>query len=257
MKLVAPSVLPMFAEPDTASEQVSQALLGVAVEIVAEDGRWRRIRTPDRYEGWSAAEGLADPPDGWHAPFAEVVQLRVNLREAPDFRRYAATTASIGVRLPLVERRQGFIRLLLPDSRRLWTEAKRASVVGRQPLRPKTAEAIIRTARLFLGTPYLWGGCSPAGLDCSGLVQLVMRLHGIELERDATPQFGQGVAVERPAAADLVFFAKPEERDRVTHVGLMLDADRFLHAYGSDEVRIDRLSDPEFGDAFRGWRRYL
>ncbi|HEU4753310.1 MAG TPA: C40 family peptidase, partial [Armatimonadota bacterium] len=113
------------------------------------------------------------------------------------------------------------------------------------------------TARRFLGVPYLWGGGSPVGLDCSGFVQLVMRLHGVELLRDAGPQMTQGEPVEAPDAADLVFFGPEGEPDRISHVGMMLDRERFIHAAGSDRVRINRLRDDPYGRIYRGARRVL
>lgn len=85
---------------------------------------------------------------------------------------------------------------------------------------------LIATARAFLGTPYLWGGTSGHGIDCSGFVQQVYRLNGVGLDRDADQQALEGRAVDTPIAGDLLFFGSPA----VTHVAMSLGGDDFIHA---------------------------
>jgi len=245
----------MFRQADPLSEQVSQALLGMPVRQLGGRDPWRRIETPDGYRGWVAAAAVLPCPEGWAPPWVEMTDLWVNLRAVDDSRAAAAFQAVIGTRLPLTGRSEGWAQVLLPDGRRLWTEARRVRPAGERPLYPARPRAVCRTARRFLGIPYLWGGCSPLGLDCSGFVQLVMRLHGVALPRDAHEQARRGEPVEAPAAGDLVFFG-PEEA-RITHVGLMLDGERFIHAAGSDRVRVNRLRDPPYAGICRGGRRCL
>lgn len=245
----------MFGEPDPASEQVSQALLGFPVEPLEASGAWTLIRTPDGYTGWSPADALVPVPPGWGEPFREIEDLWANLRSAADSKRAALVHAPIGTRLPQCGQEEGWVQLLLPDGRRLWTEEHRTWTVGKRFFRSANRLAIPRTARRFLGIPYLWGGCSPWGLDCSGFVQLVYRLHGLPLLRDAHMQFEQGAKAPEPRAADLVFFGPEDKPGRITHVGMMLDRRRYIHAKGSACVRIDVL-DPA-SPTFRGARRFL
>ncbi len=254
--LISRSVAPMHLRPDACTEQVSQALLGMPVEVQAQDGNWSRVRTPDGYEGWVEVGSYTQPPAAWEGPWGEIEELWANLRPEADYRLAAHVHAPIGVRLHLVERDEKWTGLRLPDGRTLWTESHRVRVVDRDPLRPASPRALARTARRFLGVPYLWGGCSPLGIDCSGFVQLVMRLHGIELLRDAYLQGEQGNPVERPGAADLVFFGPADGADRITHVGMMLDERRFIHAKGSECVRIDVL-ETHRAHTFRFARRVL
>lgn len=253
--LIAAPVAPMFAAPDAASEQVSQALLGMAVRVVEERGEWSRLRTPDGYEGWAASSGLTAAPEGWTAPFREVDDLWANLRAASDSRQAAVLHAPIGTQLPQCGEAAGWVQLLLPDGRRLWTEAHRARPKGVGPCRSRSRSAMIRTARRFLGVPYLWGGNSPWGLDCSGFVQLVYRLHGYSLRRDAHMQFADGTPAGAPIGGDLVFFGPEGQPECITHVGMMLDDRRYIHAKGSACVRIDVL-DPA-SPTFRGGRRFF
>lgn len=255
--LISAPVLPMYAAPDLASEQVSQALLGMPVHRLQASAGWLRIETPDRYRGWVETAGVVNPPEGWGAPRAEVTDLWINLRLRNDYRLAPAAHAPLGTHLPLLEEAEGWRRLLLPDGRALWTEAHRVTPLGETPLRPREARAITRTALRLRGVPYLWGGCSPLGIDCSGFVQLVMRLHGIALLRDAGQQATQGDRTAQPAAADLVFFSPEGPDGKITHVGLMLDHQRFVHALGSACVRINRLSEPCWTPRLHSVRRYL
>jgi hypothetical protein len=260
-KLISRTVVPMFREPDLLSEQVSQGLLGMRVGETrvgeAATPEWRWIRTPDGYGGWAAAESLAAPPPGWKGPWGEIEDLWAHLRPAPEYRRAAALLAPIGARLPIVQEADGWIGLLAPDGRLLWTEAHRVRPVEREPLRPAVPRAVCRTARRFLGVPYLWGGCSPLGLDCSGFVQLVMRLHGVQLLRDAHQQATQGGHSHAPEGADLVFFATGQDPGRISHVGMTLDRERFIHAAGSDRVRVNRLADEPYRSQLLCARRFL
>jgi cell wall-associated NlpC family hydrolase len=198
-----------------------------------------------------------EPPKDWGGPFAEVTDLWANLRGRASSTLAAVTQAVIGTRLPVASEHEKWIQLLLPSGKHAWTESHRVRVVGDSPLRPCRPRAILATARRFLGIPYLWGGCSPVGIDCSGFMQLVMRLHGIDLQRDASMQARQGAPVAEPDIADLVFFGPVDQRDKITHVGMMLDRSRFIHAAGSDRVRINQLSDPPYAQELRFGRRFI
>jgi cell wall-associated NlpC family hydrolase len=126
---------------------------------------------------------------------------------------------------------------------------KRADLES-SPARPRlTREGLVRTGIRFLGVPYLWGGNTPLGFDCSGLVQRIFRLHGRLLPRDSDQQArigvlreGTGPAVFEPG--DLLFFGR--SADRVTHVGMVLPDRTFLHAYGQVIVSSLDASHPAF-----------
>ena len=122
---------------------------------------------------------------------------------------------------------------------------------------PALPSDVLATLHEFVGVPYVWGGKSPKGFDCSGLVQFVFGVHGVALPRDSDQQFGCGTPVMEFAAGDLVFFGAT----RITHVGVALDAQRFVHARGT--VRLNSLSPDtphhaaDLAAMLRGGRRVL
>jgi cell wall-associated NlpC family hydrolase len=115
----------------------------------------------------------------------------------------------------------------------------------------------VALAKRFIGLPYTWGGTSPLGLDCSGFVQLVYKMSGIPILRDAGIQMDKSGLVAVPAgeerAGDLVFFGSRG----IGHVGLMIDAEYFINAttHETPTVRIDRLKDDYWQRIYRGARR--
>jgi cell wall-associated NlpC family hydrolase len=261
------SVAPLMAARSTASEQVSQALLGASVVVLEATGRWARVRMEDDYEGWLSRAHLAhaSPPA---MELVTVTDLWVNLRTRPDYRMPARILACVGSRLPLIDRRPGWLGVALPAGGAGWLEEHRGQVHGPEGFAPRADPGeLLETARRFLGVPYLWGGCSPFGLDCSGFVQLVYRLHGARLPRDAGDQAREGEVVLLEAAGpegcvgpgpgDAVFFHGPDATERITHVGLSLGDGSFIHAAGSDQVRVNRLADAPYAQRLVGARRYL
>lgn len=243
--LIAVPAAAMHRAPSRRSEQVSQVLLGDPVAVLASRGGWRLVRAWDDYQGWVGGRCLVAAGVEGAGPAFEVLPLWANLRHAPDYRVAAATIAFAGSRLPLVEERDRWIALQLPTGATGWTERHRVRCWPGRTAAPPPVAGVVETAHLFLGVPYLWGGCTPLGLDCSGFVQLVWRLHGAHLPRDAHQQAGCGepVGLADAVAGDLLFFG-PEEggRDRVTHVAICL-GEQMIHAAGSDRVRIDRRAE--------------
>jgi len=121
-------------------------------------------------------------------------------------------------------------------------------------------QELVRTARRFLGTPYRWGGEDVGnGFDCSGLTMVSYRLNGLNLPRNSRSQFqsGRWVAKKNLQPGDLVFFATKGGK-RVTHVGMYVGKDRFIHAPRTGQtVRIELLSNRFFAKAYVGGRSYL
>ena len=121
--------------------------------------------------------------------------------------------------------------------------------------KPFDMDLMVRAAHAWINAPYLWGGKTFMGVDCSGFVQTVFKIQGIRLKRDAWQQAEQGEEVKQLSAArqgDLAFFCN--ENGRVTHVGIVLDGDRIVHASG--KVRVDILDDKGILNQEKGKRTH-
>jgi gamma-D-glutamyl-L-lysine dipeptidyl-peptidase len=218
-------VMPLLAEASLRAEQVSQLVLGETALVVETSGEWRRVRCDlDGYEGWAHLGYLVELDDSaaaaWRAEAAGW-SLGAVARSNGDL-----------LRLPLRARvavERDTVRL--PDGRR-GTLAGGEVPVAAEVCRKAAAVPAERWAwERFAGAPYLWGGVTPSGVDCSGLVQTTFAARGVLLPRDASQQAEHGAPV--PAAdispGDLLFF-RGEATDRITHVAFAAEGDRLIHS---------------------------
>ena len=253
-------VAPMNGEPRVSASQVSQALYGHLLSVSERRDDWCRVHALDGYAGWTHRGYLqlvdVDVTDAADtSPDDEgMVELDIAFRSAEDARLVGMDDATLRISLGCTVRDEaGSVRRLPLGA---WLSDRDSAVLdgeavpeGEREVRfPADAEAIVRTARrYFEGTSYQWGGVTPWGADCSGIVQTVYRLHGVELPRDAWQQAELGDAAgEDPVrlrAADLLFFSDREDR-RITHVGIAAGDGRMVHlALGRGGYAVERLDD--------------
>ncbi|MCG6929664.1 MAG: NlpC/P60 family protein [Desulfofustis sp.] len=223
------------------SETVTQGILGERVEILEHAPLFSKIRQHDGYVSWIGTDQLAtgDSPDG---PTVLVRSHFICIRAEPSPRSEVIRDAVIGSRLCADDQRHGWTRILLPDGQPGWVETDRFGSFD-----AATPERIIGLAAEFLGYQYLWGGRTPKGFDCSGLVQTVFALHGIPLPRDSWQQQKQHQLSRNFSDArrgDLLFFGKTP--GTVTHVAISLGSGRFIHASGWVRYNSFNISDPDF-----------
>jgi hypothetical protein len=262
---VAVVVLPvanLYSQPAREADVVTQAIFGTNVVILEETGDWARVRTPDDYTGWMPLSSAVHTTQPYAASgrVAEVRSLFANLYREPDVTKHAPLlVVPFETRLEIVaepeanERR--WLDVRLPDKGRAWIQ--RGDVAfDRGPLDIKQTIAL---ARRFLGLPYLWGGTSSFGFDCSGFVQMLHRQRGIRIPRDAGPQSRwegfQPVVRNKLKPGDLIFFgASP---DRVTHTGMYIGRGEFIHAttHQTPVVQISRLKEAHWSELFVAARR--
>ena len=230
--VVGAPVAPMHGEPRVSSPQTSQLLRGARLDVLEREGdEWLRVRGGDGYEGWVHRGYLGDDDPAGASP--PRISLGCTVRTARG-RRLA---------LPLGARLLGDDQLV---------EGRAADAGAMRGEFPPDPAAIARTAaERFEGTPYQWGGVTPWGADCSGLVQTSFALHGVRLPRDAWQQAeadpgGDASRIERLdalRAGDLLFFSDRADR-RITHVGISLGAMRMVHlALGRGGYAVERLDD--------------
>lgn len=259
------NIASLRAEPDFNSEQVTQALIGQNVTVEGGSQGWLYVQTWDTYRSWIPATSVRILPSGAE-PYASVGavavirELFVDVLRMPHDKSEILTKATIGAELEVVDPIDDWVELLLPDNRHAYIRKNEARLVDKelaQTIPLPDPRKLIETARRFIGVPYLWGGSSPFGIDCSGFMQIVHKMHNVTLLRDASLQSEDPRAVpvrrEELQAGDLVFFAKSGQG--VSHVGMMIDEKRFIHSCGGQGVIITPLDDSHFTGIYWGARR--
>jgi cell wall-associated NlpC family hydrolase len=262
--VVIGGVVNVYGEPRVDVEVVSQAVLGTELAIEESRKGWYYARMPDDYRGWIEAAWVRvhAPGEGAYpatAQVAEIQSLLAFLYHAPfASARAPALQVTLGVRLEAGEEREGWVQVVLPDASARWVQRGHVALLAADAPRSRgSVEAVLTTAKRFLGLPYLWGGTTPLGIDCSGFVQLVYRQHGVHLVRDSHLQYTQPglTPVGRAGlqAGDLLFFG----RERITHVGLCMGDGAFIHAttHKWPVVQVSRLDETHWTSLYRGARR--
>ena len=236
------------AAPDARATQVTEALPGEALERLADEGEWAWVRTPhDGYLGWARQEEVGP---AW-APELTVTALRAHAYAEPRVSALIVAELCRGARLAraegehVTEDHRHWQPVTLPDGQAAWVQA----VILAKVERPDPATF----ALTLLGAPYVWGGRSAWGLDCSGLTQLAYATVGLALPRDADQQEAALDRVDTPRRGDLAFFPG--------HVGLMLDERRMVHANATAmAVSVDTLGEGDYGGrllaSLRGYGRW-
>ncbi len=229
------SAIPLRAEPSDRSEMISQLLFGDHVEILEQEEKWCRVRMGyDDYEGWLDPKQLEEISSSQFEAFGRATDI-LGL-QACHMAKHEAT---------------GEVYYLMPGSTvpdyrhpTFGTDRTRLTLGSpAQKQRPDAFEQEVEAVtRFYLNAPYLWGGKTPFGIDCSGLTQIVYKQFGIRLQRDASQQALQGDLVaflQEARTGDLAFF--DNEEGRIIHVGIMVGNAEVIHASG--RVRIDSIDD--------------
>jgi hypothetical protein len=217
------SLIPLRAEAANSSELVTQILYGELFKILESRKTWSKIRLAfDGYEGWLD-----------NKQFRLIEQEQYN-----DFSKQIPILSEDLVDMVTTPNKQ-ILSIVMGSS--LNTLALLDHLFdGRTIAQTFPKQHLIETALLYLNTPYLWGGKTPFGIDCSGFTQMVYKLNGYKLKRDASQQVEQGEAlsfIEESEPGDLAFFDNSE--GTITHVGIIMKDHYIIHAHG--QVRIDML----------------
>ncbi len=281
-------------KPDYESPLETQELMGTVVEILGEHGYWREIMSPQPYRAWCTDKGLVEMTarelaEYEKAPKVMFMDLYGHVYMKPSDNSATLCDLVGGDLMRLVRRKGCWTEVMLPSgktgfvpSRQLKNHKVFRSIAkgegSAESIDYETTEAVIASAMKLLGSPYLWGGMSAKGVDCSGLVRISHIMNGILLPRNASQQIFCGDRIEMPLdvrfweeaervdtegfktemlsrvsgleRGDLVFFgtpaADPGKDPRVTHVGIYLGDNRIIHS--SHCVRINSLipGDPDY-----------
>ncbi|NBW27838.1 MAG: hydrolase Nlp/P60 [Flavobacteriaceae bacterium] len=222
------AIIPLRIEPNDRSEIVSQVLFGEHFEVIDKFKQWSKIKLQyDNYEGWIDTKQFQPiSKDEFNSLSSQEIVLNGDLID------YITADNNFMMPIPL-----GATLTFLEDSKVNISnyEFEGAKVSG---IKPKSE--LIKTAFMYLNAPYLWGGKTPFGIDCSGFTQMVYKLNGYKLLRDAAQQASQGIPlsfIEESEPGDLAFF--DNEEGNIIHVGIIMENNYIIHASG--KVRIDRL----------------
>jgi cell wall-associated NlpC family hydrolase len=224
------SIVPLRSEPSNKAELVSQIVFGEHFKVLETRKEWSKIRLAfDKYEGWiDNKQYFVISKEDYSDLDKQQPVLAGNLVDYITDSAGVLSLITLGAPLP------NFKDATLSIGASKY-QYEGAHVEGQHP---KTQ--LLNTAFLFLNTPYLWGGKTPFGIDCSGFTQMVYKLNGYGLLRDASQQATQGETlsfIEESEPGDLAFFDNQE--GVITHVGIIMKDNYIIHAHG--KVRIDRL----------------
>jgi len=218
-----------YRESSYNSEITTQGLLGEVVEVVQHQPLFSEVTQADGYKSWvSTAQLSFHPQTGTSGTYKLVTSHFIDIFETPSTQAKRLRDGVIGSTLNVINEKDNWYQVILPDTTLGW-------VVKDNLGAPKeiSENNLIQQAKDFLGYQYTWGGITPKGFDCSGLIQTVFKLCSRTLPRDSHQQQRHNIVsynFEDARPGDLLFFGKT--KDWVTHVALSLGESRFIHASG-------------------------
>ena len=243
-------VADMYSRPSEDADVVSQAIYGSNVAVIEQQAGWFRVRTADEYTGWTPSASLrrlgsGERPYAAAGRVAQVVTLFANLYSERDVTKHQPLyTVPFETRLEVIgeENAPGrWLEVRLPDQRTAWVQTGDVTFEAK----PLGIGELIEFSKRFLGLPYLWGGTSTFGFDCSGFTQMLCRRRGVMIPRDANVQ-AQWPGTEtvdriRLEPGDLLFFGE----SKITHTGMYIGNGQFINATTHERpvVQICDLAD--------------
>lgn len=264
------SVANLRSDPKHAAELATQATLGTPLRVLKRSAGWYLVQTPDHYLSWVDYGGLVSMSkeafDAWHAA-EKLIYLKPFGFSYEKTDTNASTISDLvgGSILELSGRDGNFYKVKYPDGRTAYIKQDEAQLYTEwiAALNPSSS-SLVATSHTLMGLPYLWGGTSFKGVDCSGFTKTVYFLNGMVIPRDASQQVHTGLLIdsvrgfERLLPGDLLFFGRPAtdtSAEKVVHVGMWLGNNQFIHASGM--VQINSMdSTAENFDRYN-YNRYL
>lgn len=255
--LVNNSVANLRSLPKHSAELATQALLGMPLKVLKQDGDFYLVQAPDDYIAWVDHGGIIRISEEELNLFMRTPKIIYThtygfAKEAPYENAANIADLTLGNILVYEDKLDNYFKVKYPDGRIAYVSRNQASLLKDYLANTSPSDqSLITTAKNLLGIPYLWGGTSAKGMDCSGFTKTVYYMQGFILPRDASQQVHSGILIDdqrqfdQLSVGDLLFFGKPETdstRERVTHVGMWLGNQEFIHSSG--KVRISSV-DPD------------
>jgi cell wall-associated NlpC family hydrolase len=235
----------LYEKPTFGVPLSSELHYGTELEVLDELGKWVFTRQADGYLGWAYRPYLGEgsAPTATHLVLAPVIELR----SEPDETGEIVTRVMSGTGITVEETSDGWSQVKASKSG--WIPSRHLRSVNALPNSPEEKRAcIIRDSQRMIGIPYLWGGISGNGIDCSGFARLLHRWVGVDIPRDADMQCKAAKPVEPPyEAGDLFFFAEDDSKRNISHVGISLGGWKMIHSSRSrNGVYVDDIQEVKF-----------
>jgi gamma-D-glutamyl-L-lysine dipeptidyl-peptidase len=259
--LISSPVVNVHKTASTQSEKVTQALYGEAVTILEESNEWAKITLPQQfdYTGWVQKTNLKKVIVPSLAQSKIIASANATVYKQPNLNSSVFTLLPLGtiVNASKQESNQEFTSVHLLDGSNGFVTANRVKDF-KYEVNKADANSIISTAKQLVGVPYLWGGMTNHGVDCSGFTHTVFKVNGIKLHRDADQQYandGVSVEINKIMPGDLVFFStyKPGP----SHEGIYVGDGKFIHSSSSQGVGYSSLNDSYYRKKLIGAKRIL
>jgi cell wall-associated NlpC family hydrolase len=268
--LVKISVANLRSNPAHSAELATQATMGTPLKVFKKEGSWYLVQTPDKYLAWVDNGGLEPVTDEkfetWRAAPKLVYTKAFGFSYKEDrLDSQVVSDLVAGSILELLGEQDQFYEIKYPNGDKAFIEKSAAQPYGEwiAALNP-SGENLIKTSKSLMGLPYLWGGTSPKGVDCSGFTKTIYFLNGIIIPRDASQQVHTGKLVdstrnfENLIPGDLLFFgraATDSTTERVVHVGMWIGNNQFIHSSGNVHISSFDTNATDFDEA--NYNRYL
>lgn len=257
--IVTLSVANIRIAPKHSAELATQATLGTPLKVLKKVDSWYLVQTPDKYISWVDAAGIqlmtAEELSDWFSNDLLIYTAYQGFLFESSEAKDVVSDLVAGNIVALTENTGNMAKITLPDGRTGWVKNDEvAPFEAWEKSRELSPENLIATAKQMMGVPYLWGGTSIKGMDCSGFTKTVFFLNGQVIPRDASQQVWEGETVDTSSdwdnleVGDLLFFGEKGDdtkKERVVHVGMWIGNNSFIHARG--RVRISSF-DPESPD---------
>ena len=268
--LVKISVANLRSNPQHSAELATQATLGTPLKVYKEEDSWFLVQTPDKYFAWVDKGGiqlLSESEINTWLEAPKVIYTKAfgeSYKEAGEDSEVVSDLVAGNV-FELLGEENGFYKVKYPGGQTAFIKSESAQkyedwVASRNP----SGENLVQTSKSLMGLPYLWGGTSPKGVDCSGYTKTVFFLNGIVIPRDASQQVHTGKLVdstrnfENLIAGDLLFFGRPatdSTSEKVVHVGMWIGDNKFIHSMGSVHISTVDKTSSDFDEY--NYNRYL
>jgi len=260
--IISVPVANLRENPAHSSQLVDQEIMGYTVKLLEQQDYWYKVQTEYGYIGWMTDKSFQPANETELKKWKACEKIRVSkvfatVYSQPDENSVPVTSAQMNALLQRIGTdNEKWLKINTPDGRIGFLKSENTAARREKLTEEQLRQAIIETAQMMMGVPYLWGGKSSTANDCSGFTQTVFRANGINILRDAYQQANEGTTVDykddfsNVMPGDLIFFGK----DKVIHVGISLVGGKFIHQRGC--VHINSL-DPNAADYSDSDRKIL